>query len=121
MRTVFELGDGLALAVTETPPAGERPDPGAAGPYPTSGLQKGLLLLEAGQELSSEGVGAPVVKRGPRDVAQGAAQNCRAGATVPHEQGDDLTVYGIERDGHWFLQLSGGGSVVLPMVARSFP
>ena len=48
MRTVFELGDGLALAIVQPAGAGERPDPGAAGPYPTSGLQKGLLLLDSG-------------------------------------------------------------------------
>jgi hypothetical protein len=76
VRTVFELGDGLALAVDLQARAGERPDPGAAGPYPTSGLQKGLLLLEAGQELSSEGVGfgVPVLKRGPRAVFPGSAE-----------------------------------------------
>jgi hypothetical protein len=75
VRTVFELGGGLALAVTDTPPA-ERPDPGAPGPYPTSGLQKGLLLLDEGQELSSEGVGfaVPVLKRGPRAVFPGSAE-----------------------------------------------
>ena len=75
-RTVFELGDGLALAITHLAGAGERPDPGAAGPYPTSGLQKGLLLLDGGQELSSEGVGfgVPVLKRGPRAVFPGSAE-----------------------------------------------
>ena len=75
MRTVFELGDGLTLAVTQPSGAGERPDPGG-GPYPTSGLQKGLLLLETGQELSSEGVGfgVPVLKRGPRAVFPGSAE-----------------------------------------------
>jgi hypothetical protein len=72
---VFELGDGLALAIVQPAGAGERPDP-AAGPYPTSGLQKGLLLLEAGQELSNEGVGfgVPVLKRGPRAVFPGSAE-----------------------------------------------
>ena len=76
MRTVFDLGDGLALAVAEQPGDGEGPDPGAVGPYPTSGLQKGLLLLEGGQELSSEGVGfgVPVLKRGPRAVFPGSAE-----------------------------------------------
>ena len=76
MRTVFELGGGLALAVAETPPAAERPDPGAAGPYPTNGLQKGLLLLDEAQELSSEGVGfaVPILKRGPRAVFPGGVE-----------------------------------------------
>ena len=76
MRTVFELGDGLALAVVEMPDTAERPGPGAVGPYPTSGLQKGLLLLDEGQELSSEGVGfaVPVLKRGPRAVFPGSAE-----------------------------------------------
>ena len=76
MRTLFELGDGLALAVAQEADAGGRPDPGAAGPYPTSGLQKGLLLLDGGQELGSEGVGfgVPVLKRGPRAVFPGSAE-----------------------------------------------
>ena len=76
MRTIFALGSGLALAVAEPPAAGGRPDPGAAGPYPTNGLQKGLLLLDEGQELSSEGVGfaVPVLKRGPRAVFPGSAE-----------------------------------------------
>jgi hypothetical protein len=76
VRTVFELGDGLALAIVQQAGAGEQPDPGAAGPYPTSGLQKGLLLLDGGQELGSEGVGfgVPVLKRGPRAVFPGSAE-----------------------------------------------
>ena len=76
MRTVFELGGGLALAVVEMPDTAERPDPGSVGPYPTSGLQKGLLLLDEGQELSSEGVGfaVPILKRGPRAVFPGSAE-----------------------------------------------
>jgi hypothetical protein len=77
VRTVFELGDGLALAVAEQAGAAEkRPDPGAVGPFPTNGLQKGLLLLEGGRELSSEGVGfgVPILKRGPRAVFPGGAE-----------------------------------------------
>ncbi len=76
MRTVFELGDGLALALAETAGAGEQPDHGAVGPYPTSGLQKGLLLLDEGRELSSEGVGfgVPILKRGPRAVFPGSGE-----------------------------------------------
>jgi hypothetical protein len=76
VRTVFELGDGLALALAETGSAGERPDPGAVGPYPTNGLQKGLLLLDGGRELSSEGVGfgVPILKRGPRAVFPGSGE-----------------------------------------------
>ena len=76
MRTVFEIGDRLALAVAAQADAGERPDPGAVRPFPTSGLQKGLLLLDGGQELSSEGVGfgVPILKRGPRAVFPGSAE-----------------------------------------------
>lgn len=76
MRTVFDLGDGLALAVTVSPAEEGELDPGAVAPYPTSGLQKGLLLLDGGRELSSEGVGfgVPVLKRGPRAVFPGAAE-----------------------------------------------
>ncbi len=76
MNTVFDLGDGLTLAVVESPAGHERPDPGVVGPYPTNGLQKGLLLLDDGQELSSEGVGfgVPVLKRGPRAVFAGGAE-----------------------------------------------
>ncbi len=75
MRTLFELGDGLALAVAGSPAVGEL-GPGAVTAYPTSGLQKGLLLLDGGQELSSEGVGfgVPVLKRGPRAVFSGSAE-----------------------------------------------
>ena len=74
--TVLDLGDGLSLAVTEQPDAAERPDPGAVAPYPTNGLQKGLLLLKEGRELSSEGVGfgVPIIKRGPRAVFPGSAE-----------------------------------------------
>jgi hypothetical protein len=75
VRTVFGLGDGLALALAESG-AEDRPDPGGVGPYPTNGLQKGLLLLDGGQELSAEGVGfgVPVLKRGPRAVFPGTAE-----------------------------------------------
>jgi len=71
VRVLFDLGDGLALAL---------PGPGVAGghpePYPTSSLQKGLLLLDGGQELGGEGVGfgVPVLKRGARAVFPGSAE-----------------------------------------------
>lgn len=70
MRPLFDLGDGLALGLAEP---GDAVAPGAR--YPTSGLQKGLLLLDGGQELSGEGVGfgVPVLKRGARAVFAGAA------------------------------------------------
>ena len=76
MRTIFELGSDLALAVDVSADGRERPDPGAVGPYPTNGLQKGLQLLDDGRELSSEGVGfgVPVLKRGPRAVFAGDAE-----------------------------------------------
>jgi hypothetical protein len=76
MRTVFELGRGLTLAIAGQAHTKDRPDPGEVGLYPTSGLQKGLLLLDGGQELSSEGVGfgVPVLKRGPRAVFAGSAE-----------------------------------------------
>jgi hypothetical protein len=89
VRTVFELGSGLALAVVEMPEAADRPDPGAVGPFPTSGLQKGLLLLDEGQELSSEGVGfaVPILKRGPRAVFPGSAE-----ITVNHGRPRSITM-----------------------------
>ena len=76
MRTLFQLGDGLALAFAASPAAEGELDLGAVTPYPTSGLQKGLLLLDEGKELSSEGVGfgVPVLKRGPRAVFPGSAE-----------------------------------------------
>jgi hypothetical protein len=76
VRTIFELDDGLALAIAEPPAPEAATDPGAVRPFPTSGLQKGLLLLDGGQELSAEGVGfgVPVLKRGARAVFAGTAQ-----------------------------------------------
>ncbi len=70
VRPLFDLGDGLALGLAEP---GDAVAPG--GLYPTSGLQKGLLLLDGGQELAGEGVGfgVPVLKRGARAVFAGSA------------------------------------------------
>lgn len=83
MRKLFDLGDGLALAVAASPPAKGELDPGAVTQYPTSELQKGLLLLDGGQELSNEGVGfgVPVLKRGPRAVFPGTAEIVVHGGT----------------------------------------
>ena len=100
MRTVFDLGGGLALAVAEQAGPEEGRDPGAVGPYPTSGLQKGLLLLDRGQELSSEGVGfgVPVLKRGPRAVFPGSAEiTVRPGR--PHAVAMTYTMDRVERLG----------------------
>jgi hypothetical protein len=76
VKIVFELGDGLALAVADPPITEAVPNPGAPRPFPTSGLQKGLLLLDGGQELSAEGVGfgVPVLKRGATAVFAGTAE-----------------------------------------------
>jgi hypothetical protein len=76
VRTVFELGDGISLAIAQISAAGERSRPDAVAPYPTSGLQKGLLLLERGHDLSNEGVGfgVPVLKLGHRAVFAGSAE-----------------------------------------------
>ena len=71
MRTLFDLGDGLALGLAEP---GDEVAPRVL--YPTSGLRKGLLLLDHGQELDGEGVGfgVPVLKRGARAVFAGSAE-----------------------------------------------
>jgi hypothetical protein len=76
VTTVFDLGDDLALAVLDSGHGREGPGPGAVGPYPTSALSKGLLLVDGGQELGAEGVGfgVPVLKRGSRAVFAGEAE-----------------------------------------------
>jgi hypothetical protein len=72
VRRVFTLPGGLSLSLLEPEPASA----GAGRPYPTSSLQRGLLLFDEGQELSGEGVGfgVPVLKRGPRAVFAGGAE-----------------------------------------------
>jgi len=59
------IGAGLVLEIGE--------EPGDARDYPTARLQKGLLLVDAGQSLAEEGVGfgVPVLKRGMRTVFPG--------------------------------------------------
>ena len=77
MKPVFDLGEGLTLALPELDDGEDGGAPGAAGfAYPTAGLQKGLLLLDGERELSAEGVGfgVPIVKRGPRAVFPGSAE-----------------------------------------------
>ena len=55
-------------------------EPGDARDYPTARLQKGMLLLDAGESLAEEGVGfgVPVLKRGARTVFPGRRElTCR--------------------------------------------
>lgn len=65
MKVGVPIGAGLALEI------GEEPD--GARDYPTARLQKGLLLVDAGESLAEEGVGfgVPVLKRGARTVFPG--------------------------------------------------
>jgi hypothetical protein len=59
------IGTGIVLEI------GEEPDD--AREYPTARLRKGLLLVDAGESLTEEGVGfgVPVLKRGARTVFPG--------------------------------------------------
>jgi hypothetical protein len=77
VRRRFALPGGLVLATTEPRRSG------AAGDYPTDGLQKGLLLLDGEQEVGGEGVGfgVPILKRGARAVFPGSFR------TTSHDTG----------------------------------
>lgn len=68
MRLVIPIGAGLALTIMKSP---ENP-PG----FPTARLQKGLLLLDHGEELAEEGVGfgVPVIMRGLQAIFPGDIQ-----------------------------------------------
>jgi len=68
MRLIIPIGAGLALTMMKSP---ENP-PG----FPTAGLQKGLLLLDQGEELAEEGVGfgVPVIMRGLQAIFPGNIQ-----------------------------------------------
>jgi hypothetical protein len=68
MRLNIPIGAGLALTIMNSP---ENP-PG----FPTARLQKGLLLLDHGEELSEEGVGfgVPVIMRGLQAIFPAAIQ-----------------------------------------------
>jgi hypothetical protein len=67
------LHGGLELRIAGGP---ESAAPGARPLYPTGELQRGLVLLDHGRDLSEEGVGfgVPVLKRGVRTVFPGALE-----------------------------------------------
>jgi hypothetical protein len=67
VRVTVPLGDDLALTMADAP---------EGDGYPTSRLQRGLSLLDAGADLAGEGVGfgVPVVKRGAQTVFPGAVR-----------------------------------------------
>ena len=68
MRLVIPIGAGLALTIMKSP----ENLPG----FPTARLQKGLLLLDQGEELAEEGVGfgVPVIMRGLQAIFPGDIQ-----------------------------------------------
>jgi hypothetical protein len=65
VKVNIPLPNGLSLEITDQ--ASGRED------YPTRRLQKGLLLIDRGQELGEEGVGfgVPILKRGVRTIFPG--------------------------------------------------
>jgi len=67
VRVTVPLRDDLALTIADAP---------EGNGYPTSRLQRGLSLLDAGADLAGEGVGfgVPVLKRGPQTVFPGAVR-----------------------------------------------
>jgi len=67
----LRISDGGAAAAAGDPPATGAP---ATTSYPTGRLQKGLVLLDGGHDLSEEGVGigVPVLKRGLQAVFPGS-------------------------------------------------
>lgn len=67
MQATIELSPGLALVISDASPTSPR--------YATSGLQRGLLLLDHGEPLCEEavGFGVPVLKRGLQAVFPGSA------------------------------------------------
>jgi len=67
MHTEIALAHGLSLKISDTPSGGQ--------PFATSRLQRGLLLVDAGQELAEEavGFGVPVLKRGLQTIFPGEA------------------------------------------------
>ena len=68
MELNVPLLDGLALTIADQPMGGED--------YPTRRLQRGLLLVDRGDELAEEGVGfgVPVLKRGIQTIFPGAVE-----------------------------------------------
>ena len=71
MELNIPLYDGLSLTVAD--------ESGDAGDYPTTRLQKGLLLLDGPQELAEEGVGfgVPILKRGVQTIFPGEMELAR--------------------------------------------
>ncbi len=71
MLAAVRLPGGLELRITDDR---ARPAGPAADGYPTGRLQKGLVLLDGGRDLSEEGVGlgVPVLKRGLQTVFPGS-------------------------------------------------
>lgn len=67
MGIEIPLYQGLSLNIGDPPANGKY--------YPTTGLQKGLLLVDLGQKLAEEavGFGVPVLKRGLQAIFPGAA------------------------------------------------
>lgn len=72
MLAAVRLHGGLELRISDDG-APAAPDP-ATNAYPTERLQKGLVLLDGGRDLSEEGVGigVPVLKRGLQAVFPGS-------------------------------------------------
>jgi hypothetical protein len=68
MKMIFPIGPRLTLKITNN----SVNQPG----YPSSRLQKGLLLMDNGQELAEEGVGfgVPVLMRGFQTIFPGSIQ-----------------------------------------------
>ena len=66
MLAAVRLPDGLELRITD--------DGAPATSYPTGRLQRGLVLLDGGRDLSEEGVGigVPVLKRGLQAIFPGS-------------------------------------------------
>ena len=75
MLAAVRLPGGLELRISDDGGSGAAGPAGSGPPlYPTERLQKGLVLLDGGRDLSEEGVGigVPVLKRGVQAVFPGS-------------------------------------------------